>query len=167
MPGGHALIFCSAIQFAKWYELVVNYRKDGERPANVQRTDTGGKRLRNKVFRAEETPVVFIKKKENIVSSRFRSFGHVNGYEMAIHLWKLNGPLHTPTRVNYRNQGYIVEDGYPRFRKVMAEIPRVVKPEAIRVPLSSSNYGSASGAAWKMIRPEQKSVEMLPEIIHQ
>ena len=137
MPGGHALIFCSAIQFAKWYELIVNYRKDGEKPAKVQRTDSGGRRLRNQVFSAEETPMVFIKKKDNIVSRRFRSFGHVNGYEMAIHLWKPNGPVNAQTRVKYRNQGYIVEDGYPRFSNVMAEIPRVVKPEAVGVPPSS------------------------------
>ena len=167
MPGGHALIFCSAIQFAKFYELFINYRKDGERPAKFQRTDTWGRRLRNQFFSAEETPMVFIKKKNNIVSRRFRSFGHVNGYEMAIHLWKPNGPVHSQTRVNYRNQGYIVEDGYPRLSNVMAEIPRVVKSEAGRVRPSSSNDGSASGAAWKMIIPEQKSVVMLAEIKNQ
>ena len=108
-----------------------------------------------------------MKKKDNIVSRRVRSFGHVNGYDIAIHVWKPHGPVHAQTRVNYRNQGYIVEEGYPRFRNVMAEILRVVKPEAVRVPPSSSNNGSASGAAWKILRPEQKSVAMLAEIILQ
>ena len=110
--------------------------------------------------------MVFIKKKDNIVSHCFRSFENVNGYEMSIHLWKPKGHVHAQTRVNYLNQGYIVEDGYPRFSNVMVEIPRVVKPEAVRVLPSSSNDGSASGAAWKMLRPEQKSVAMLAEIIH-
>ena len=76
----------------------------------------------------------FIKKKENIASRRFISIGHVNGYEMVIHLWKPNGPVHTQNRVNYRNQGCIVEEGYPRYSNVMAENPRVLKPEAVRVP---------------------------------
>ena len=49
----------------------------------------------------------------------------------------------------------------------MAEIPRVVKPEAVRVPPSTSNDGSASRAAWKMLRTEQKSVAMLAEVINQ
>ena len=111
--------------------------------------------------------MIFIKTKENIFSRRFRSFGHVNGYEMAIHVWKPNGTVHSQNRVNYRNKGYIVEDGYPRFSNVMEEIPGLVKPEAVRVPPSSSNDGSASGAAWKMLRPEQKSVSMLQEILHQ
>ena len=41
MPGEHTLIFFYAVQFSKWYELFVNYRKEGERPEKVQRTNAG------------------------------------------------------------------------------------------------------------------------------
>lgn len=153
--GGHGILFCTSYQFKDWYDALTLYRRESDRA--TPRSYVTRLRRKGQVFMVEEQAQVFIKKPGTFSSRGYKSFGHTNVYEAAVHFWKPNGRVEEQDSVFYTKQGFI-DDPYPRYGNVMGNIPSVVKPEAVYT-------NEQDGALSSRLRSEQKPEDEVAELI--
>ena len=137
--GGHAIVFCCPLQFHKWYGLFHS--------AN-----------RRRAFNVDPFPL-------STVNRPGHFFGYVRRKTTAlfsIQSWALHATKTGLTNeeafklVDYSNHNY-VPSRHPAWTNVMDEVGRLRPGEAVR--------GKNGDGRWANLRPEQKSRDLLKELI--
>ena len=143
-PGGHALLFCTVQQFVQWQRYFGDHKTSGSSTFNV-----------------DKVPLVICKhpSAHNGFPGR-ASCTLQSSAEFIVHV-KRNGLTYAEEErmVNYRQFNYVVSS-YPAYKNVLNNVPRLLPREQIRVP----NPGNG-GTTTKALRPEQKSLDLLKELI--
>ena len=116
MTGGQGVLFCSSLQLRDWYDAFTQYRANGEPCTKTVRHTK--RRRKGQVVMAEESALIFVKRNGTLSARGQTSFGHMNVYEEAIHVWNPNERVSDQTRVDYKPQGFI-NDTYPRYGNLM------------------------------------------------
>ncbi|CDF39110.1 adenine specific DNA methyltransferase [Chondrus crispus] len=149
-PGGHALIFCSAQQFTIWREAFTAHpTTSGDSSSSSQASQP--------TFWVASTPLYCIYHPS--VCNGFpgrATFALSNMAEVVIHVMK-KGPPFKEGRlmVNYKCFNYVPSE-YPATRNVINNVMGLVPGERHMVKIGDTS---------RMLRPEQKCVSLLKELI--
>ena len=149
-PGGHALIFCSAQQFNIWREAFTAH-------ATTSGDSTSSSERSQPTFWVASTPLYCIYHPS--VCNGFpgrATFALSNMAEVIIHVMK-KGPQFKEGKlmVNYKCFNYVPSQ-YPATRNIINNVMALVPGERHMVK---------SGDTSRMLRPEQKCVSLLKELI--
>lgn len=159
-PGGHVLIFCSAVQFGKWVRYF-STKTETEEEVDEENPEVQRK-VRRRVFSVEQTPLKFIRAPGYYLSKPVgRRLTHTSMTEYAFHAWK-NGISQAANldRVDYNNGGFI-PSRFPGWTDTIDNIPRLTPGEKVFTDKVSDNGRPL------MLRPEQKSVAVMQTIVSQ
>jgi len=196
VPGGQAHVFCSIKQFVEFSRWVYSYRvdessgesRDEESSENDEGEEQGGeegqggrqgggglqatrktKTMKKKkkpedtrAFNVERVPLHYTRARGNYKSDpRIRKVTHTSFQEHALHFWK-KGPSAADIlrRVNYNAPQY-TPSSLPGWTNVMDNIPRLPVNEVVYSTVRSDN------GRRRMVRPEQKNVSWMMDIIQQ
>lgn len=148
-PGGHAVIFCSALQFSEWVSAFETLNDKGDATE----------------FRITKVPLVF-----TVVGDTFqfnpakKALVHINAVDYAFHCVRspqlVKGDAFK--MVQWRSHGH-VHSSFPPNSNVMNNVPRVSHAE--RVPRTNTPSDSNQRGLKEMLRPEQKSVALCRELV--
>lgn len=163
-PGGHVILFCTVLQFTKWYRLF-----------NRVKDDTTGK----PVYKVDDSPIscIPLPGHHGRQGSRMQ-FGLRNVCEYALHAYRTpekddGGSAQALNHVSYRTHGHVFST-HPGYCNVIDSIPRLSPGEKIiYVPSGSllsagdvsDDDGEDTPASGAPLRPEQKNVKLLRELI--
>lgn len=158
--GGHGLIFCSSLQFHTWFELLKEYtvcQEDGDSDEDSQPL----RRMKISPFHVEEAMIHFQSSPGHYNRDPAKkSLAHMSVVQTAIHFWKKGTSEGDCDRIlNYQCQGY-VSSRHAAWTNCIDNIPRLGPEEGLYFP--KGVYESQG-----MVRPEQKSILLLMEIISQ
>ena len=148
-PGGHGIIFCSAQQFPEWRHAFLEFHS-----RHADRSSSG-KKGTGQTFNVDLVPLLFINKVNSNNSFPGRtSTSMQSNAEMAVHL-KKNGLDYNSEKVmvNYKTFGY-VNSRHGGTKNTIDNVPGLATNERITHP-----------ATQRPLRAEQKSVELLKELI--
>ncbi len=164
-PGGHMVLFCSALQFSTWHKIFTTYT--GPPPSTTH------------VFTVTAVPLLFIPQRNVYPQKPFRrSLLHNNVAELALHLARIPQRYSEAfNQVQWQNHGY-VHSTFPAYTNIVNNIPALSNRERLHTsPLSTAPATTASAAAASAaapgpsssnrakLRPEQKSVALCRELI--
>lgn len=171
VPGGHGIVFCSMLQFQEWYDMIKSYEEDddddddsepGSGSGSVEEEKRVGREIPKKkkyVFDAERIMMIYIRSEKNYGRNP-ASYGlnHCNIVEIAIHFWKRgSGSNEAVKATNYKPAGYI-QSSHPVWTNVMNNIPPVPTSEKVMKKVTDR---------YVMLRPEQKNIDWMKELISQ
>ena len=159
--GGHAIIFCSAFQFRRWVQLfsakkVKVQEMNPDDPDNPDNEVT----VTRSVFNVEPNPLYFQRAPGfyNTTPNVLR-MTHITTTEQAVHVWKsANSAAENYARVDF-NRGGFVPSRHKGYTDCIDNIQRLTPHEKVCTDKLSENGRP------KMLRPEQKSMALLQQII--
>lgn len=159
-PGGHAVIFCSFQQFPSWEHKIQSYA-----PLNSEESCATNKG-RGPTFNVDKVPIVFVNK-FNVHNGCpvYKSTALQSNTEIAVHL-KKNGLSFKEecAMVNYRTFNY-VHSSFMGSKNTVDNCPKLAPNEGIYVPLNSAAGSSEKKRKKQLLRPEQKPLPILKELI--
>ena len=170
VPGGHGVIFCAALQFDMWHQLLANHMvgedvdsdsgSDSDSSSNSEKPVPCGRRTKAKkyTFGVEDVPLNFIRARNHYnVPPGLRRINHASIAEHAIHFWKHgNGNNEALNSTDYSLKGFI-NSSHTGWTNVMDNIPSVPHHEKV---LTKNTEGVEA-----MVRPEQKNVAWMKELV--
>ena len=152
-PGGHALIFCSAQQFKTWGEAFTSHRTLSSEAASSSSAPPASQ----PTFWVSPTPLycMYHPSVPNGFPGR-ATFALSNVAEMVIHVMKKGVQFKEGKQmVNYKCFNYVPSE-YPATRNVINNVMGLIPGERHMVK---------DGDAYRMLRPEQKCLSLLKELI--
>ena len=164
VPGGHGLLFCANLQFPLWHNLLKNYTQEEDDESD---TDSGKampheerRRTPKFTFGVEDIALNYIRaSKHYILPPGVKRIVHASIVEHAIHFWKRGeGNNEALNSTDYQLCGYI-NSNHAAWTNVMDNIPKLPHHEKVFVK-------DAEGKD-VMLRPEQKNIAWMKEIISQ
>ena len=158
-PGGHGLVFCSMLQFNSWFRLLLQHKETNTAPVESQEQSIYPPNERN-TFRVDKVPLFFVPSSGQYASNpAFKKVSHTSIVQIAIHFWKPSEKGEDDLdRANYSNHGYIASK-HPSWTNCLDNIPRLEANEKVMVQMEDARE--------VMLRPEQKNVDLLKELILQ
>lgn len=156
--GGHAVVFCTAQQFVQWQTVFERYKRLGDRGGTP--------------FSVDKAPMVFVNSPSNHKTNPGRSSCALQGMaEFALHVKKNGLNFEEEARmVNYKCFNY-VQSSFDGRKNVLDNIPAVSGREVLTEKVAQTvvdeedpEYGTVSTKV-KRVRPEQKSIQLLKELI--
>ena len=172
-PGGHGIVFCSALQFRTWHNLLTSYStydtdgSDNDSSGNSRKESGDMQRKREKeserkrrfLFSVEDVPLYFVQAPgQHLKKKGGTTRHHVSVVEMAIHFWKREFLLkEEQLKQDESSQGYIQSRHAP-CTNCIDEINPIGRSERVRVP-------NTEGSRFKHLRLEQKSIRLLQELV--
>lgn len=162
--GGHGLIFCSYKQFEQWtgrLAAVVETVVDEDDMDDDDDRSEAGRGREQPAFVVEQTPLVFTRRRGHYTQDpRVRRLLHLNMHEFGVHFWRVGLTNERAlARVNYMSDR-VLPCTHPGYTNAVDNVPRVPPHEVVYSNLATE------GGRRRMIRPEQKPVALLMDIIN-
>lgn len=152
-PGGHVVLFCAPDQFKNWSTAFSNCREEDDEE--------------KKAFLLSKTPMLFIPQVgqyRQVLNHRKLTLANIS--EQALHVVRRVSRRHYKAAfdmVSWTGQGYI-PSSFPAHTNVMNNVPALSVGERF-YRTDSKGASSSKGNRPQMLRPEQKSVLLLKELI--
>lgn len=158
--GGHAIIFCAALQFHLWHKHFSSRTFDSSRSSEEQDEEGNSSGSCEPVFLVDPSPLILIDKPGHYYGNAFKKKTQLHRVsEFAIHVTKAGLiPEEAFKLVNYENHNHVSSD-QPGWTNVINFVARLEKGERVRVQ-DPKKQGRTMA-----LRPEQKSRALLKEII--
>lgn len=148
-PGGHAVIFCTAQQFAVWFKLFT-----------MHKSDVGSSGSTGSTFMVDAGPLIFTDHPSlHRTNPAHKSCALADAADLAVHLKKNGLPLkEEENMVNYKSFCY-VRSSFPAYKNVIDHVMAPAPGERV--------FSAAPGGGKKalLLRPEQKPVALLMELV--
>lgn len=146
-PGGHVVLFCSAMLFADWQKAFARFKIP---------------QSREKAFLVESSPLIFLPQKRYGVGERTsNAWLHDNISEFALHAVRCLEEESEPTEKAQLTPHGHVHSRYQPSMNIMDNVPAVTDSEIIFQP--PINFQSAASRA--KLRAGQKSVSLFRELV--
>ena len=164
-PGGHGIVMCSLQQFPAWENTFNRY--------NRRQYASGHNRGNGKTFAVDKVPMIFVRSSHSSTSFPGRATCTLqSSAEVAVHL-KKNGLSFKDEAemVNYRNFNYVAS-GFKATTNVIDNVPGLAPGERLMINTvqehggeSSTSRNTAVKKSPSALRPEQKSLPLLQELV--
>ena len=152
-PGGHLVLFCAAHQFGQWEKVIEEHRASPTSQPS---------------FHMTKTPLVFVPKLGHYSRPPFyTNLTHMNITEFAVHAVRRVRPgqhREALQMVSWIPHGHI-ESTYPPHTNVIDGYYPLTPGESLQVLNTATSSTSTTGG--NMLRPEQKSLGLMKELVAQ
>ncbi|MEM1002550.1 MAG: DNA methyltransferase, partial [Bacteroidota bacterium] len=159
-PGGHGIIFCSDLQFKDWFLTLSKIR---EEEPDYEADDSGAVMKSVAKFKVESISLNFIRAPGYYQSNPVRNnLTHASVVERAIHFWRRGESLSEERKkVDYASTSSS-SSTYPGWTNVVTNVQR---PTAEEIVYMKDNNENGNAANRIMVRPEQKGILWMSNLI--